>query len=211
MRCFEVGEHLKFGLRIVRFPEPHVLMRSAVPLYLDPKLCDFIQHIPPELEGDLTLQSANIMMMKGPSVRLAAEPPEWKDTKALVHVTTQTAHGRGVRGTISLSANSYTEHLDRGSVVKRWHPFPSAGVRVLLGSPAVHQDQDGAWLELFVVMEAGASFRIVRTGDLQGAAPEISVQWANGCLDTKAISGARRRRRRSRRKRPAAKAAALRA
>jgi len=176
MRCFEVAERAEAGIRIARFPEPHVPLKGHEPLMLDPKLTDLIHQIPKVLKGDLLLHTANLLLT-GSAVRIAPEPPEWKDTKALVHVTTET-----LGGTITVSANCYTEELQNGQVVKSWLPFPPTGVKVVLGTREPLPIEDGVGLELLLILEEGASFRITRTGDLMGASPEIFVQWRDGRL-----------------------------
>ena len=178
MRCYEVTDHSRSGLWIARFPEPHVPVRGREPLLLDPKLTELIQAIPKEVEGDLLLDSA-ILLFQGGAPRLAPEPPNWRDNKALVRVMTQT-----LNGTLALSAHSYTEELRAGRVVRNPLPFPPIGVTVVRGSVEPIGEKGDISLELLLVLEDGASFRITRTGDLQKASPEIFVHWRGGRLET---------------------------
>jgi hypothetical protein len=195
MKCFEVDEATKVGLRIARFPEAHVPIRGATPLLFDPKLAEFISEIPKEL-GELKVTNANLMLTDR-SIRLAPEPPEWKDSKALVRVTTQTT----VSGSLLLTAGAYAEEERDGKVVRLFLPFPPPGVKVVLGSTEPAQLYEGAiGFDLFIVMEPGAEFRITRSGDLQGASPELFVRWYGDGLVTRAPGRhhPKHRRRRSR-------------
>jgi hypothetical protein len=178
MHCFEVDERVKRGLRIARFPEPHIPVLGREPLLLDPKLTEFINAIPRELEGDLLIESA-VVHFHGGAPRLAPEPPNWRDTKALVRVTTQT-----IGGALELSANSYIEDLRDGRVTRKRLPFPPIGVQIVHGGPEPIRNKNDSTLELLLILEEGASFRIFRTGELEGASPEIFVHWRGGNLET---------------------------
>ena len=179
MRCFEVAECVKPGLRIARFPEPHVPMHRHDLIELEPKMDDLIRQVPGELKGDLVLRAA-VVMLHGQQVRLGPEPANWRDDKALVYVYTPAGAG----GTLELTANNYLEQFAGGRVEKVWQPFPSLGVSIIAGTAEPVLLDDVATLELLLVLEAGASFRITRTGDLQGASPEITVSWRDGQLHT---------------------------
>jgi hypothetical protein len=172
MQCFEIDEGDTAGLWVVRFPEAHVPVRGHAPLLLDSKLSEFISQIPKDVKGDLRLFRANLMLA-GETVRLAPEPAKWKDRKALVRIETSA----GLGGTISLTADCYAEEWREGRVERPWLPFPSPGVKVVWGSTEPVADKEASALELFVVMEEGASFHITRTGDLGGASPDIFVRW----------------------------------
>lgn len=198
MRCYEVKESVWPGIRIARFPEPHVPVLGREPLLLDQRFSNFIKEIPRELPGDLLLQTA--VVMTGREVRLAPEPPGWRDRKALVRVMTQTTLG----GTITFTSTCFTERVENGQVVKAWDPKPT-GVDVIIGGPAVAIDDEALTLDLLLVMGDGSSFRIARTGDLEAnepIPPEIFVRCRSGQLElrTDALENPTRRRRQRRRK-----------
>jgi hypothetical protein len=176
MRCFEVDDRVKPGVRIVRCPEPRVPLRGRERLHLDPKLKDFIRKIPRKYEGDLVLEAAVLSYRDG-SPLLSPEPPDWSDEQALVHVTTQT-----LNGTVAVTSTRSLERSRRGRKRREWLPFPGEGVTPVLGRWPVNLGDGALSLELVLVMEPSASFRIIRTGELEGASPEIVVHWSGGEL-----------------------------
>lgn len=108
-----------------------------------------------------------------------------RDKRALVLVETPP----GVGGTVKLVANTVTEIFDekKQRVVREANPFPPPGVVLLAEKPG--NDKWGP--EFLVSMLPGASFRIVRNGELfdhtekKNAPPEIVVVW-NGRWDHRA-------------------------
>lgn len=176
MRCFEVDETVKSGLRVVRFPKPRVPLRGRDKIHLDPKLTSFIKRIPWRCQGDLVLLTGVLSTRKGQLV-ISPEPPEWQDSQALVHVTTQT-----LNGTIAVTSNASVERQKQGRKAREWLPLPNDEVTPVLGHWPVDLGEGALSLELLLVMEAASSFRIIRTGDLQGASPEIVVHWSGDDL-----------------------------
>lgn len=90
------------------------------------------------------------------------------DNRALVNVRVPT----GLSGTIRFTANSYDEELRQGRVERVYRSFDAA-----IGITIVMSVDTGPWPDMLLTMEPGASFRILRTGDLDGRPPEMIVTW----------------------------------
>ena len=179
MKCFEVGEFATRGIRIERFPAAHVHVLGSAPILLDAKLTSFVSQVPKEL-GDIVITEASPLFAGG-TLLLASETSEWKGSKALVHIETHAGTG----GTADLTADAWTEEVSNGKVVRLWRPFPPPGVKIVYGGEVLTTDDGVERLELIVVMDEQASFRITRTGDLQGASPDIFVRWYGDNLVTR--------------------------
>lgn len=111
-----------------------------------------------------------------PLLRLIKEQ-NIRDNRALVHVET----AAGIGGTVKLFANTVSERFDekRGRVIREANEFPPLGVKLL----ATKAGACGP--EFLIEMAPGASFRIVRSGRLECAKPELVVLW-NGRWDRRA-------------------------
>jgi hypothetical protein len=97
-----------------------------------------------------------------------------QDRDALVLVRTMPGH----RGKIAYYANTFDEVEDESGVTKVPRAFPPPGVHVLARKEVEHG------VELLLKMRPRAAFRISRTGQLEGAPPELVVTW-NGWWDPK--------------------------
>jgi len=86
---------------------------------------------------------------------------------ALIHLVTKTGDG----GKINLYANTVDEVEDADGVLRIPRPFPPPGVQ-LVGE--TDTDTGKEWL---IKMRPRSSFKIIRSGDLQGAPPELVVLW----------------------------------
>lgn len=93
---------------------------------------------------------------------------------ALVRIET----AGGVNGKVWLSSSVHSEQMKGGRVVENYHPFPSMGIQPLCDAGTLERVNKGVEvLDLFVLLEPGARFRIHRTGSLEGAKRTISVYW----------------------------------
>jgi hypothetical protein len=99
------------------------------------------------------------------------------DKLALVRV--ETAAGAG--GKVFLTANAYDSVMNGGKppVKRHFHAFPDAGT-----VPFCNNEEEVArmnagveFLDVLIMMYERASFRIFRTGHLEGASPKLSVHW----------------------------------
>lgn len=93
-----------------------------------------------------------------------------RDRRAIVAVETCP----GVGGAVKLYANTSREWEDekKQRVMKEPNPFPPPGITVL-----AERDSSLGNKEYLLLMVPGASFRIVRSGRLNGAPPELVVVW----------------------------------
>jgi len=96
-----------------------------------------------------------------------------RDSRALVHVETES----GDNGSLCFLANSYDEELRHGHVRRCYHIFPSTGVEVV----ATGTSESGCPHGLFI-MCPGSSFRIERSGELEGASPVLIVVWTGATM-----------------------------
>lgn len=96
-----------------------------------------------------------------------------RDSRALVYVSTECGDG----GMLRYFANSYEEAMVRNRVVRQYDTFPPPGVEAV----AVGTSNTKAPHGLFI-MSPGSSFRIERSGDLEGASPVLIVAWPGSSL-----------------------------
>jgi len=97
-----------------------------------------------------------------------------KDRRALVLVETVP----GLGGSIWLTSNDVISKVDASTerVIRESPPkTPNTGVQVLAQAAS---DTIGSGVHFLVSMLPGASFKIVRTGNLEGAPSEIVVSWS---------------------------------
>jgi hypothetical protein len=101
--------------------------------------------------------------------------PTKGEGQALVHVCV----AAGEKGQVFVSANAYDEVLERGRVGRAYKAFPGLGVQPLCTDTALeHARHGGEFLDLLVIMNQGSSFRVLRTGQLEGASPQLFVHWS---------------------------------
>lgn len=101
--------------------------------------------------------------------------------QALVRV--ETAGGAG--GKVKLTSNVFDEDLRGGRVIDTYRSFPSMGIQPLCTPEMLKRVNAGVEvLDLFILMNPGARFRIQRSGDLKDSAAcgtdakrFISVTW----------------------------------
>jgi hypothetical protein len=174
MRCFEVTEYVKVGLRVVRGGEPHVWRPEGCPLdiRLHPKTIQVIEE-EDDPEGTV-LRLERMTLDFAPNMLLMRAPVSDQDQQVLVHV--QTAGGVG--GKAYLTANVLQEAMERGHVTKRPSAFPSLGVQAFCTDEELARIRDGVEiLDVLLLMNPGANFCVRRTGSLEGAPPVLSVRW----------------------------------
>jgi hypothetical protein len=180
MRCYRVTERVKKGLLVHTEHEqgqvhPFIPTPDGCPmrLFLDTQLTAAIQSCDPV---ELRLVSARVEFADG--YILFRSAPRSHDRQAFVRVET----AGGVDGQVKLTANSYTTALKKSGhfpeVARRYAEFPDAGVVPFCTPEELDRVAKGVdFLDVLLVMHKGASFRIERTGELDGASPELFVHW----------------------------------
>jgi hypothetical protein len=163
MLCYEFHDRIRRGIQLKTVPAPHV------PVYPDEKafghelllsdpiasfLGELAAHFPDE---ELILRRADVQVSKRQVV--FTPPRQFDDTQALVRVQTWS----GARGAIDLAGASEGE------------PFPPGGVSVLVTGRA--RVGSAEVLDTLLVMVPASEFRIVRTGELEGAWSAIRIHW----------------------------------
>lgn len=203
MHCYSLTEQVMTGIVITRASDgyPHISTPEGCPfvLLLDKQLTDVVERIPPAIEvtladgrtvtqstaGPLWLDHADVGFEHGVFVLKTARVPG--PGQALVRI--ETAGGDG--GRVFLTGNAYDERFIKGRVKWCYRPFPPTGVNPLVESTFLERLRfEGAeMLDLFVIMSPGASFRIWRTGRLEGASPTLVVQWTGRTLHCRPTGG----------------------
>lgn len=181
------------GLSVLMEPEPHVSF-GALPsgdiysLPLGRSLSEMAK-LSQELSPDFLLRAADITPRKtdGRPVLIrekGCDNPHNRRRSALIHLDTAVGEG----GDLILTGPRGAPELRDGDppeVIRPWLPFnQAAGVGVLNNELLVIDDsgvvrwQDGEGVPFLVIsLCRGASFRVVRTGDLHGAPGEFTVYW----------------------------------
>lgn len=120
----------------------------------------------------------NTLILNPPDRR---RPRRAHKEQALVRIET----AGGVGGKVRLTSSVHDEELKSGRVVDNYHPFPSMGIQPLCNDEMLKRVNAGVEvLDLFVLMNPGARFRIQRSGDLKDSAVHgtdakryITVTW----------------------------------
>ena len=108
-------------------------------------------------------------------------PPKRVDRQALVWFQTHAGH----RGKVFLTSRVRDETLKRGRVEPEFRPFPPVGVTLVASQHTPEELYAGVeGLNVLAMMQPGASVRIFRTGQLEGAAPWMAVHWHGDRLKT---------------------------
>jgi hypothetical protein len=181
MQCFSLTERVRPGIIVNREEYPHIVAPEgcAVMVMLGQELTEFYEQLPP---GILRLKRAEVGFEQGVMVLKPARGAP--SQQALVRVETM----GGVEGKVTLTAEAYEEDLRQGRVKKLRHRFPPAGVLALCTDEQTKQHNTGCEvIDLFIVMNPGASFRIERTGQLtdqngESASPEMFIRWTGRAL-----------------------------
>lgn len=173
MRCFELKEgEVVSGLKVQRYGgafdiEPCVHITSSGEFYfsLDESLVTVTKKVP---------QVLGVRLYKAEMTADMLAVERVQDRAALVRI--EAAAGEG--GSVMLTSCAFQEFLRGRTVEKAYMQFPSIGV-----SPLGEVSESPPWrvgadkIELAVVMQAKSSFRIQRTGRLQGEGRETFVRW----------------------------------
>lgn len=119
-----------------------------------------------------------------------------RDQRAFIYICTSTAAGEAPRGStpedampnaVTLTSNN-TLHISEGTGPRdrvRWvyKPFSEAeGIERI--DVALLTAGGATWNEALLVLQPGASFRVVRGGDVQDLVPEFLVIWTGHKLKT---------------------------
>lgn len=110
-------------------------------------------------------------------VRLCKEK-DYRDLTALVYVEIPT-----IEGEVQLFANTYKEEIRNNWVQRIYLPIEEAvGVEVVAKADV---EMDGSkWPDALIKMRPGSTFRVHRSGKLEGETPEILVTWSGTKLRT---------------------------
>lgn len=177
MYGFHITEKACAGLPVERSHTPQVRLYGHPSIQLEERLQQAIAEAP---EGIVRLMSTTILQVSEHVLLGPAPTGDWQkqETRALVLVTTQA----GVGGRIALTTNCYQEEMNGDRVVRVYGQFPSIGIEVVGSINHSVNTEHFICYEALLVLRDGASFRIRRTGDLDGASPILIVCWCNGCL-----------------------------
>lgn len=174
MFLFSLAETVRPGIAIDRDEHPSICNPpgcSAIVL-LSQAITDMVERLPP---GVPWLKRANATIREGV---LILEPFRGRGTgvmQAIVHIGT----AAGVRGKVFLRSSVRDEELVSGWVRPRHQLFPPVGVQPLCKPELLAELNKGVdMLDLLVMMNPGARFRIERTGKLEGASPLMFVRWS---------------------------------
>lgn len=157
------------------------------------------------IDPRLRLLAADIIPKREGNAPLLVPEWGWDRAKArraaLLHLDTSA----GVGGRLILSgphgAPTVLEEDTRKVVRRPWLPFKDAAGVFILSDDVAEIEDDGVvrWKEgdsavemqpfLLVALLKGASFRVVRTGDLDGAPSEFTVHWDGHHLRTRSLPG----------------------
>lgn len=108
-----------------------------------------------------------------------------RQEQALVRVET----AAGVGGKVRLTSCAFDGAMKAGRVVDTYHAFPPTGVTALCTPDMLERIRGGVdYLDVFVLMNPGARFRIERSGALEGAKKYITVCWTGDDLRPSAPS-----------------------
>jgi len=172
MFLFSVTETVRPGIPIDRDETPSINVPagcSAI-VMLGRAIADTVERLPP---GVPWLKRAHVSLKEGVLVL----NPEKHSTsaQALVHVGT----AAGVRGKVFLRSSVRDEELVKGWVRPKHQVFPPVGVQPLCEQGVLEAVNTGVdMLDMLLIMNPGARFRIERTGRLEGASPLIFVRWS---------------------------------
>jgi hypothetical protein len=109
------------------------------------------------------------------------------DQRALIYIYTSTqaagnAMSRGsapedaVPNAVMLTSNE-ARHITESGRVKRVHPPFSEAVGIRRIDATILTDGEATWNEALLELDPGASFRVVRGGDVRDLVPEFLVTW----------------------------------
>jgi hypothetical protein len=181
MFCYEIAETVD-GLTYqwsadgyVRIPTPPGSMK--VELHHD------LQELLEDAPADFRIYWAGVELNRdGLLLKPMQRRRAMQDKQALVHVVTFA----GIGGKVTLTGNTYDEVFKNGVVIPQHRPFPPVGVNHLCSEEQLEQicALGMEALDCFLIMNPGSSFRIHRTGNLEGASPQIFVHWKGGQLYT---------------------------
>jgi hypothetical protein len=171
MKCFELTENVTTGLSVMVDPCDDVVFRLGAQQPTDiPIGRGFVELLREAgVKGEVRLKWADVLEVES-TLKIARERDRG-DQRALLAVrTAPPQHGK-----MYCLANSYDEVEQNGRVSREFRPFPSLGVTVIAEGKCIQGDD--CWDEKLLLLSPGASFRVVRKGRLEGAAPEIVVAW----------------------------------
>jgi hypothetical protein len=208
MYCYQITERVRHGLPVMReegFPVIPTPTGCPFRLLLADSMATTIRELP---EGELRIgvKDGQVVPMdvEFSDKHILFKRRMYRSAKqALVRVETYA----GMDGKVMLTASSFDNRMagnQQNARVRRvYKPFPDDGVVPLCTPNVVEEACKGVpFLDMFVMLYPGASFRIVRNGKLEGASPWMQVNW-NGydlwCATKVCLEGGLRdaRRRRS--------------
>jgi hypothetical protein len=172
MKCFELTEDVQEGLRVVVDPCDDISFRLGEERPTDIPLGQTFVRLLREggIQGAVRLHRADVLDLGDNKHKLSKER-DVRDRRALLAVRTAAAPN----GQVRVHANSYSEVEENGRVSRKYNDFPTPGISLVASGQCIRGDT--TWEEFLLVLVPGASFRVARNGDLEGAAPEMVVAW----------------------------------
>jgi len=189
MHCFELGQTVQKGLLLQRDPHAYITTPegSCATLVLAKDISDPADRIPKYIQSPLRLKFAEMEIGNGVIVLkrdYRRHQRHRHKVSALVRV--HTAGGAG--GVARLLASSFDEIVlgrsPREEVGRNYHKFPPAGVHPFCDNEHLKKVREGVEiLDVLMLMQPGAGFRIHRTGDLkdqfgESESAQIAVRWS---------------------------------
>ena len=187
MHLFEISETVEKGLLLQREPYPHIVSPPSgdMRFVLAKNVSEAASRIPRAETRPLRMQYAELEIGKE-MVELKRDPHAGRTRRkqsALVRVRV----AGGVGGRACLLANCFkdTMLMEKRSeeVGRHYFPFPSEGVRPLCSESYAEQLRFGLeFVDVFLLLQPGAGFRVHRSGGLKDqygekASPQIAVRW----------------------------------
>ncbi len=189
------------GLPISKSPQPHIFLGTL------PSGDPYILHLSGSLsEGAIDAPSSERLLAgefvkrRGDGAPMLVREMGWMDPSrrrraALIHLDTSVGEGGKLILTGPHGAPELLDSEDRPEVARQWMPFKDAPGVFLLSEDVVDVSDGGvvSWKEgveesgtpfLLISMFKGASFRVMRTGDLDGAPSEFTLYWDGFSLRT---------------------------
>lgn len=186
MYLYEIGETVEKGLLLQREPYPHIESppHSDTRFILAKNISEGAERIPKVLPGLLRLDYADLETSRD-AILLKRDGIGGRSRKkfpALIRV----GIAGGCGGVARLLANCFTDVVVQKNfdeVGRKYESFPSAGVHPFCTQEHVDRLKLGVeFLDVLLLLQPGAGFRIHRTGDLKDqhgvkAGSQIAVRW----------------------------------
>lgn len=193
MHCYELGQTIQKGLLLQRTPYPHITTPegSSHRLLLAKEISEPADRVPKYLDYPLRLEFAEMEL--GPDMLvLKRDNQRNRRHRRKVSALVRVHLAAGCGGNARLFANSFNEVVTgesrREEVGRKYHHFPAPGVHPFCSKEQLKKVREGVEvLDVLMLMQPGAGFRIHRTGDLkdqygEAESAQIAVRWTGYSL-----------------------------